>query len=129
MLEINENRTPLVHLHDVTLKLNSSAGVVNILNNINLQIDEGTNVSVVGMWAFANYYGLRVPDIHEWVKASRGMNTWQWAYGAEPNENQANYNNSGDPWDDQITGQNYVNTLTPVGFYNGQNYNGYQTIG
>ena len=48
MPEINENRTPLVHLHDVTLKLNSSAGVVNILNNINLQIDEGTNVSVVG---------------------------------------------------------------------------------
>lgn len=48
MTEINENRIPLVCLQDVGLQLESSAGVVNILNNINLQINEGTNVSVVG---------------------------------------------------------------------------------
>jgi len=81
-------------------------------------------ISWIGAWAFSHYYGLRLPTKEEWLKAARGNNDWGFSYGSEPSMYRANTNGSGDPWD----GQSYTNKTTPVGFYNGQNYNGYQTI-
>jgi hypothetical protein len=67
---------------------------------------------------FAEYYGLRLPTEHEWEKAARGNTGYNFPWGNGITGSYANYYNSGDPWD---------NGTTPVGFYNGQNYEGFQT--
>ena len=97
-------------------------------NGTTFIIDEGyanhpaIRVSYYGAWAFANYYGLRIPSRDEWIKAARGMNDWQAAFGPEAGNptpgNRVNTSNSGDPFDTYPTG-NARNT-TPVGFYNGE---------
>ncbi len=73
-----------------------------------------------GAWHFAEYHGWRLPTEHEWEKAARGMSGYDYPWGNTINVSRANYWNSGDPWD---------NGTTPVGFYNGQNYQGFQTTG
>ena len=88
-----------------------------------------THVSYTGAWAFANYYGLRLPTKDEWLKAARGMNTWDTAYGPETSydnpKNRANLRDSEDPWDEE---EGHRRT-TPVGFYNGEeNEWNYETI-
>ena len=79
-------------------------------------------VSWFGAWAFSEHYSFRLPDEYEWEKAARGMSRadypWGETWGDDISDN-ANYRNSGDPWD---------NGTTPVGLYNGQNYLGFQTI-
>ena len=83
----------------------------------------------IGAWGFSHYYGLRLPTREEWLKAARGTNDWGYSYGPEGALNRGNTGNSGDPWDPVVTGSTgYTNETTPVGFYNGQNYQGYQTI-
>tara|TARA_B110000438_G_scaffold198529_1_gene190026 strand:+ start:469 stop:1776 length:1308 start_codon:yes stop_codon:yes gene_type:complete len=87
-------------------------------------------VSYFGAWAFANYYGMRIPSRKEWIKAARGMNDWQAAFGpygmggwddsATPG-NRINVLNSGDPFDTYAeTFQSNARNTTPVGFYNGE---------
>ena len=75
-------------------------------------------VSWFGAWKFAEHYGLRLPTEHEWEKAARGNTGYNYPWGDDIDGSRANYHNSGDPWD---------NGTTPVGFYNGQNYEGFQT--
>lgn len=77
-----------------------------------------TEITWFGATAFCNYYGFSVPDKFEWEKAARGMTGWNYPWGDTLESIRANYHNSGDPFD---------NGTTPVGFYNGQNYQGYQT--
>ena len=77
-----------------------------------------TNVSWFGANAFANYYDWHLPDDYEWEKAARGNTGYEYPFGNSIDNSQANYWESGDPWD---------NGTTPVGFYNGQYYEGFQT--
>jgi len=77
-----------------------------------------TEITWFGATAFCNFHGLQLPDKFEWEKAARGMTGWNYPWGDSLESNRANYHNSGDPFD---------NRTTPIGFYNGQNYNGYQT--
>ncbi len=77
-----------------------------------------TEVTWFGATVFCKYYGFQLPDKFEWEKAARGMTGWNYPWGDTLEFNRANFHNSGDPFD---------NGTTPVGFYNGQNYNGYQT--
>lgn len=77
-----------------------------------------TEVTWFGATAFCRWYHFQLPDIYEWEKAARGMTGWNYPWGDSLESNKVNYHNSGDPFD---------NGTTPVGFYNGQNYKGYQT--
>ncbi len=70
--------------------------------------------------------GYRMATVEEWIKAA----SWDpeagkfWAYGNgsdSMNGSMANYNYSGDPY------EAFNQQTTPVGFYDGTNYNGFQT--
>ena len=64
---------------------------------------------------FAEYYGMELPTFFEWQKAAIGMLNANYPWGESMNDNisdNANYLDSGDPWD---------NGTTPVGYYNGEN--------
>jgi formylglycine-generating enzyme required for sulfatase activity len=77
------------------------------------------HVSWFGAWKFAEHYGLlRLPTEHEWEKAARGNTGYTFPWGNDYDGSMGNYAGSGDPWDEGTT---------PVGFYNGQNYEGFQT--
>tara|TARA_Y100001970_G_scaffold94120_1_gene118657 strand:- start:4540 stop:5973 length:1434 start_codon:yes stop_codon:yes gene_type:complete len=110
-------------------------------NGTTFVVDEGfgnhpvNNITPVGAMAFAHYYGLRVPNKEEVIKAGNGMNSWDYVWGETPhkdspkselakymnfsghNQDCSTFNN---PWAPQ---DNYNSRMTtPVGYFNGSTY-------
>ncbi len=110
----------------VLTNLNLAYTAIDFSNN-KFSIKPGyVNHPVMGLtWyganAFAEYYGLRLPTEDEWEKASRGDDGRIYPWGNEITGANANYSGSGDPWEGTTI------PTTPVRFYNGQQYNGFQT--
>ena len=75
-------------------------------------------VSWFGAWAFSEYFGFSLPTEHEWEKSARGYLGYDYPWGDNIDGSRANYMHSDDPWD---------NGTTPVGMYNGQTMQGFQT--
>lgn len=85
-----------------------------------------TNVSWFGALGYCEYYNDRLPTELEWEKAARGSGEdrpFPWGY--EIHRNHANFYASRDPFEDMST---FGSRTSPVGFYNGQTYDGYTTL-
>lgn len=82
-------------------------------------------VTWFGARAYCQFYGWRLPSEIEWEKAARGVDGRPFPWGHEIERNHANFYASRDPFERGVGKQG---DTTPVGFYNGQNYDGYQTL-
>lgn len=89
-----------------------------------------TMVSWFGANAFCQHYGWRLPTEIEWEKAARGTELIDghglpFPWGTEIKGNNANYYSSFDLFE-KLFGK--LGNTTPVGFYNGKTYEGYETL-
>jgi formylglycine-generating enzyme required for sulfatase activity len=84
-----------------------------------------TSVTWFGAWGYCDYHDYRLPTEVEWEKAARGTDARPFPWGNEIQRENANFYSSRDPFEDMSA---FGSRTSPVGFFNGQTYNGYVTL-
>ncbi len=84
-----------------------------------------TDVTWFGAWGYCKYFETHLPTELEWEKAARGADERPFPWGDEIQRGNANFYSSRDPFEDMST---FGSRTSPVGFYNGQTYDGFQTV-
>jgi iron(II)-dependent oxidoreductase len=112
-----------VPIDDVSLRLIFDGSTFSVMSGY--ENHPMTVVTWFGAKAYCDYYGWSLPTEIEWEKAARGTDGRPFPWGDDIERNHANFYSSRDPF--EVYNGKQGNT-TPVGFYNGMTYDGYETL-
>lgn len=84
-----------------------------------------TMVTWFGAWNYCGFNDWRLPTEIEWEKAARGTDNRPFPWGHEIARENANFYASRDPFEEMST---FGSRTSPVGFFNGNTYDGYTTL-
>jgi formylglycine-generating enzyme required for sulfatase activity len=121
---INAGNWLHVPLNEAGLRIQEKSGSFRALEGY--ENHPMVQVTWFGAKAYCEYYGWRLPTELEWEKAARGEDERPYPWGWEIENNNANYYSSHDIFEKTF---GKLGDTTPVGFYNGGTYGGYETLG